>query len=177
VMIGEPPGDGIRGYLMHKSGGRWVVCQPECSWKDGEPFFASYRPDQMERVDGAPVLDEIIHETDDGLFPGAPVLATNERGETHRCAFTAEFRGWRMFTYPVGSDHALPRAQVVPVEPRITEARVRALSEEIGVSLHQARRVLFGRNLRQKLKTADSIEDVRPILLQLINEAYPDVKR
>lgn len=53
---------------------------------------------------------------------------------------------------------------------------VKALRDATGCGIHAAKQIITGRKMREILARAKTAEDIRPILEQLIEDAYPDVE-
>jgi hypothetical protein len=59
--------------------------------------------------------------------------------------------------------------------PQPTRAKIlRGLRERHNISIFEANRILMGRELRDQVAQARSIEELKPVLHTLINDRFPD---
>jgi hypothetical protein len=185
VVIGRPPSTLVEGFLISNAVYPPIMCDPDYGKRvvpfplpnTPDVFFGSYRHDQMEKTEGENVAGEIIEQTEDGLEPGDPVLVDDKNGKPHRANFVCEFRGWRVFKYPYGGSDAKPRDEVRPLDLMPTAEQMMALREQTGLGIMELKKVFQGRALRRRLEWADSIEDLVPVIRDLVDKAYPDNDR
>jgi hypothetical protein len=54
---------------------------------------------------------------------------------------------------------------------------VKALRDQMGIGMQEAKRILQGRDLLARIDKAKTVADLKPILEQIIKTLYPDPQR
>jgi hypothetical protein len=54
---------------------------------------------------------------------------------------------------------------------------VRAIRDELGVGIMDAKRIVQGRDLLARIDKAKTVADLKPILEQIVKTLYPDPQR
>lgn len=163
----------LTGYLIAIHNGTPFFCVPD--YEHGKPFFANYRLDQMLVIDGPPLPGEVITMTDDDLTPGAKVLIFDRKhNKTHKGEFVCEYMGYRCVRYSRGGPATLPADDVQSIMRTYTAEDVMKMREATGLGMVQCKDIIQGESLRQQIRTADDIEDLRMIVKALVDKVYPE---
>lgn len=59
----------------------------------------------------------------------------------------------------------------------INADEVREVRERLGIGIIEAKRLLTGRALRAALESAQTVDDLKPILAKLIDAKFPDFEK
>lgn len=174
VFMGDDREPLVKGYLISPRPGAdgYFICDPD-HHEDGRPFFATYRGDQIEKIEGDPMPGEIITLTEDGLKPGDEVfIHIRERNTSGRGTFVCEYLGYRCIIFRSGGATAYPKADVEPIARPVTTEQVLKMCEVAGVGMAEAKSILQGRAIRQHLAMAEDFDDLRRILGEVLDRTH-----